>query len=272
MYEELYEPLPDVDAYLKRIGFTGTPKVNLTTLEQLIYLHQTAIPFEDIDVHCRKVPITLAIRELFDKIILGGRGGYCFELNCLFYSLLQALGFTVTPCICKVLEGEGPHFIASHRGTIVHLNADCYYCDVGFGGPVPPGPLKFENSTLQTIGPNRYQFIKCDNSWWELVRINSKIEPVSMLLVNTEPFDPVDYLSMNMICSDHNSRHHNRFTDHLVLNIRTADGHASIEDDVFTLRIGEKTIRETIDDARAHKLCRDVFCISADLSSIRLIP
>ncbi|MCR5665856.1 MAG: arylamine N-acetyltransferase [Eubacterium sp.] len=272
MFEELYEPIPDVDLYLKRIGFDRTPGINLKDLEDLIRLHQMAITFEDIDVRCRKIPVSLAVKDLFNKIIVGGRGGYCFELNCLFYSLLKALGFTVTPCMCKVLEEEGPHYIASHRGTIVHMNGSKYYCDIGFGGPVPPGPLKFENSTLQSIGPNRYQFIKCENSWWELVRINSKVEPVSMLLVNTEPFDPVDYLSMNMICYDHNTRHHNRFTDHLVLNIRTADGHASIEDDVFTLRVGEKTTRETIDDARAHELCRDVFHISADLSDITLIP
>ena len=86
-----YAPLPEREAYLKRIGYSGGTEPTLDNLHALIRAHQTAVPFENLDCVSR-TPILLEVERLFDKIVLRRRGGYCFELNGLFMALLRDLG------------------------------------------------------------------------------------------------------------------------------------------------------------------------------------
>ena len=50
MYEELYEPLPQTEPYLKRLGLDTVPAADKKNLDRLIYAHQLHVPFEDLDV------------------------------------------------------------------------------------------------------------------------------------------------------------------------------------------------------------------------------
>ena len=94
MYEELYAPLPDAAAYLNRIGLAKeTPEPTAQWLDRLVHAQLTHIPFDAMDVWGRGDTPSLAIDDLFDKIILRRRGGYCFELNSLFCAFLKALGY-----------------------------------------------------------------------------------------------------------------------------------------------------------------------------------
>jgi N-hydroxyarylamine O-acetyltransferase len=69
------------------------------------------VPFENLDIALGR-PIVLDEAALFDKIVERRRGGFCYELNGLFASLLRALGFQVT-----LLSGG---FFRSHgeEGTV----------------------------------------------------------------------------------------------------------------------------------------------------------
>ena len=40
MYEELYEPLPQTEPYLKRLGLDTVPAADKKNLDRLIYAHQ----------------------------------------------------------------------------------------------------------------------------------------------------------------------------------------------------------------------------------------
>lgn len=97
MYEELYRPLPDVNAYLERLNISKGDVCDEAYLDALVTAHQCEIPFENMDV-MKKRTISLAVEDLFDKIIRRKRGGYCFELNSLFCHLLKALGFEAHGC------------------------------------------------------------------------------------------------------------------------------------------------------------------------------
>ena len=99
MYEELYEPIPQTKPYLKRLGLTAVPAADKENLDRLIYAHQLHVPFEDLDVCEFKRTASLSISSLYEKIVLKKRGGYCYELNALFASLLTACGYEVTPCM-----------------------------------------------------------------------------------------------------------------------------------------------------------------------------
>ena len=115
-YELLYAPLPDVDAYLERIGFQGEASPDVETLNRLIRCHMENVPFENIDVYYSKQAPSLEIPALWDKMITRRRGGYCFELNGMFGWLLRELGFkTAAMALCD--DSDGPSISASHPAS-----------------------------------------------------------------------------------------------------------------------------------------------------------
>lgn len=73
----------DVLAYLDRIGYSGSIDTSLTTLTKLQECHVHTVPWENLDI-LKKIPLSLAIPDLIDKIIYRKCGGYCFELNALY--------------------------------------------------------------------------------------------------------------------------------------------------------------------------------------------
>jgi N-hydroxyarylamine O-acetyltransferase len=122
----------DVEAYLKRIEYDGPLDPSVETLRRLQLAHLWAVPFENLDIHLGR-PIALDDASLADKIIRRRRGGFCYELNGLFSSLLRALGYRTTLLSARVAREEGvfgPEF--DHLALLV----DCgepWLVDVGFG-------------------------------------------------------------------------------------------------------------------------------------------
>ena len=74
------QPQLDLDAYLRRIGYDGPRKASLEVLNALHALHPRAIPFENLDPLMGITP-RLDLESLQTKLIVGQRGGYCFEQN-----------------------------------------------------------------------------------------------------------------------------------------------------------------------------------------------
>lgn len=120
----------DVDRYLKRIAFHTAPKVDFETLEGLQRAHLTAVPFENLDVY-NDEPVRVDADWAYTKVVERGRGGWCFELNGAFATLLEALGFSVVRLGAAVLLG-GPTEIVDHLCLEVTLDQP-YLVDVGFG-------------------------------------------------------------------------------------------------------------------------------------------
>src|ERR1700704_2407859 len=82
----------DLDAYFARIGYTGPRTPTLEVLQAITAAHTRSIPFENLDV-LMGVPIHLEVDALFQKLVHGRRGGYCFEQNGLLFHVLGELGF-----------------------------------------------------------------------------------------------------------------------------------------------------------------------------------
>ena len=123
-------------AYLGRIGVSQPQTVSAATLRDLHRAHQTAVPFENLSIHLSE-PISLAERDLLDKIVTRRRGGFCYELNGAFALLLEALGAQVTRVAARTTDREGqlgPPF--DHLALIVRTadGAGPWLADVGFGG------------------------------------------------------------------------------------------------------------------------------------------
>lgn len=121
-----------VQKYLARIHYTGSINPNLATLRKLHRQHLLSIPFENLSILAQQ-HISLDSLDLVEKILTQGRGGFCFELNGLFFKLLEELGYTVRMVSARVLNSKGafgPEY--DHMAIIVSLDED-WLVDVGFG-------------------------------------------------------------------------------------------------------------------------------------------
>ena len=85
----------DVPAYLARISYEGPVAPTLPVLQGMHVAHLQNVPFENLDIHLGR-PLSLAEEDLFTKVVLRRRGGFCYELNGLFAALLREIGYEVT--------------------------------------------------------------------------------------------------------------------------------------------------------------------------------
>ena len=82
----------DLDAYLARVAWQGSLEPTFDTLAGLTRAHMTRIPFENVDVLLGR-GIRIDLDSITRKIVVEGRGGYCFEHGTLLQSALERVGF-----------------------------------------------------------------------------------------------------------------------------------------------------------------------------------
>ena len=66
----------NADGYLARIGWSGPLAPTLDTLTRLLRAHMAAVPWENLDVLLGR-GVKLDLDSICNKIVTGGRGGYC---------------------------------------------------------------------------------------------------------------------------------------------------------------------------------------------------
>lgn len=134
-----------IEKYLKTIGFSDIPGVDLNTLTSLHELHTKRFPFENLTPFLHE-EVRLDDQNLEEKFLSSGRGGYCFEQNNLFRRALTEIGFQVTGLGARVLWNQPEDLITrrSHMLLIVECEGENYLCDVGFGGLTLTTPIKFQ--------------------------------------------------------------------------------------------------------------------------------
>jgi len=135
----------DLDAYFRRIGYTGERQPTLDTLRAIHVRHAEAIAFENLNP-LLKWPVRLDAPSLEQKLVRAGRGGYCFEQNLLLSHVLTGIGFKVSGLAARVLWNapEGAITPRGHMLLRVDLNGTSYVADVGFGVLTLTAPLVLE--------------------------------------------------------------------------------------------------------------------------------
>jgi N-hydroxyarylamine O-acetyltransferase len=199
LFEELYLPLPDSGAYLRRIGMppaVDAVRTDAETLSALVLAHRRSVPFENLDVYDAGLGIDLGIPALYDKIVARRRGGYCFELNAAFEALLTSLGYDCHAVAVRVLTDECPKLPPlSHRAVLVTVDGVRYFCDVGFGGPSPQGALLLDEPGVQFSGGNLFSFERDASGTVMFRHYNGRKTPLLGFLET--PCDPIDFLALN---------------------------------------------------------------------------
>jgi len=160
--------MPDavnLDAYLRRVGWSGPVGVDLPTLRGLAIAHVATIPFANLDPLMGR-PVDLGLAALQRKLVDEGRGGYCFEQNLLFEAMLREIGFEVSGLIARVLWGhpEDTQTPQSHMLLRVELEGESWLADVGFGGHVLTGALRLLPDIRQATAHEPFRLLERDGA------------------------------------------------------------------------------------------------------------
>jgi len=145
----------DLDAYCKRIGYTGPLDVTIDTLCALHRAHMLSVPFENLDIHMNRW-IHIDLPHIYDKVVGNRRGGFCYEQNGLFSAVLRAIGFKVVLMEARVhTESWDDSIPFEHLALRVDLE-ERWLVDVGFGDAFLE-PLRFDVITEQVVPPGMYR-------------------------------------------------------------------------------------------------------------------
>ena len=263
LFDPLYAPIPDAQKYLKRIGFGTFEKADRETLDAIILAHQRNVPFENIDIYDVDADISIAVEDLYDKVVVRRRGGYCFELNAVLGALLKALGYEVNDVSVRVVWGFTRAMPFTHRGVIVTIDGVRYFCDVGFGGPSPQGSIALDDTNPQQAGPS--QFVVTKNNCGEFV-INRVVEDglEATLAFLATPVDPVDFLAPNFWQSKNS---YSMFRVARLCNLITETGVVTLSGNVLKIHDGSEVTEQTLEtEAQIRTALKEHFGIEGDFS------
>lgn len=236
----------DLQAYFRRIGYTGTPAVSLQTLQDIQRLHPRAIPFENFNPLLR-VPIKLDVESLLQKLVNSRRGGYCFEHNLLLYHVLTELGFSVTRLAGRVLWNKPETQITAltHMLLLITLDENKYIVDGGFGTLTPTAPLLLESGLIQQTPNESYRLLEWEDGYMLQAYIQNEWKPLYRF--NLQPQHFIDYKVANWYTSAHPDSH---FTKGLTAALTAPGRRYTLSNNNFSIHEGQgETSKQEITDA-----------------------
>jgi len=238
-----------LNLYFERIRYSRSPGVNLQTLRELHLLHLQHIPYENIDVFCRR-GVKLDPDSLTRKILLRQRGGYCFEQNGLFARALAELGFRFHPNMARVHRNRPEPGGRTHQINLVDLEGKTWVCDVGFGGSGFREPLMLEADVeVEQLG-ERYRLHRSAEHGFYLQRKSGEAwQPLY-----TFKIDPALAIDMEMANFYTSNSHAHVFMDAITGTRMTPRGRVTLSDHTFKVYdLTEGTLKtEIVTDFEAY--------------------
>lgn len=259
-----------IQDYFKRIGYIGTPKIDLETLTQLHYLHIRTIAFENLNP-LFKIPVSLEIEDLKEKIIYHQRGGYCYEQNIFFAQVLTTIGFKTRMITGRVIWNQPLDTLnqRTHAVVLVTLEEEQWLCDTAFGAQVMTAPIKLLPDFSQSTTHEYYRVI-CYQEGYALQSFVQK-EWKNLYIFDLQEQYDVDFIVGNWYTSTHpnssftkelkisiignktrHAIHNNQFTTHyqnqpsVKQRIKNVEELTSILKEVFYLEIPQVPQAESI--------------------------
>lgn len=161
--------------YLNQLGIISPLPVNLATLKHLQKLHLERYAFQCLSSVLHH-PISLEEDDIYQKVIVERKGGYCFELNLLLMHLLCHLGFDVQFHSAKIVHNNEP--FAKHAYThgflLVTLDGQEYVVDIGYGGFNPTEPLRLNTEDVQETEYGNYKITPYEQGYYLAIQQGSE--------------------------------------------------------------------------------------------------
>jgi len=232
--------------YLERIDYGRTVEPDFATLVALQEAHVCSVPFENLDVQLGR-PLSIRIEDAYEKIVINGRGGWCYEQNGLFGWVLSEIGFGVTRIAASVMrEKTGDTSEASHLCLLVTTSESDtkYLVDVGFGGsmlrPIPLLEAQYDQPPF-SLGLDRL-----DDQYWQYWEDSGD---------GKFSFDFTEYpaceLALAKKCEGLQSDPASHFVLNLVAQRRSREQHFMLRGRVFSVSKADGKMSQTLDSPEA---------------------
>ncbi len=228
----------DVESYLSRIKVIQK-QPSLQYLKELQKSHLLQIPFENLDIHYRN-KIVLNYQKVFKKVVINNRGGFCYELNGLFYHLLYHLGFDCFIISARVFSEQkgayGRPF--EHMAIIVELAGEQWLVDVGLGDS-PISPLRIKVGEVQ-MDYTKYWRLENDADENLLLKVSTDTTLFKKkTLFTTDERQLIQFMEM---CDYHQQSPDSMFTQKKLITKLTANGRVTLTDRKLVINeLGETT-------------------------------
>ena len=259
--------MPDIDAYLERIGINSDIGTGADSLERLHRAHVYSVPFENFDIHLGR-GITLEPAALFRKIVQHKRGGYCFELNGLFLLLLRAMGFQAVPLLARVQTRENPT-ARHHQLALVKINGREWLADVGFGGNGMRSSIPLELDVCRMQDGIKYRLLDRP-PWGTMLQVEEAGVWQNMYSFDREYVHPADIESANHYTS---TAPGSFFTWIRVASLPNPEGRVSLVDFDLSIKTNENTESITLQPGQTYlDIVREYFGISIEEPYENLAP
>ncbi len=185
----------NLDTYFERINYRGEIAPTVDVLHALTRAHTQAIPFENLDVLLQR-PIQIERDDIFRKLVLERRGGYCFEQNNLLLEVLKSLGFAACPWGARVrlrVTDRNVLPVRTHVFLAVEIDGEHWIVDSGVGAFSLTKALRLqdgceqttphETRRLQRVGESWFHQVARDGVWIDVCEFTEQQMPVSDQIV-----------------------------------------------------------------------------------------
>ena len=226
----------ELTAYLSRIGYVGRAAPTIDTLRELQRLHISAIPFENLDVLLGR-RIDMGPEAVERKLVAARRGGYCFEHNTLFRSVLDGIGFRTEAFLGRVRRNVPAEVRTGLTHTVLRVwtgeDERPWLVDVGFGSLGSPWPVRLDVDAEQATPLEPRRIISRDGALGFLHQARLGEEWVDLYEFTLQPAAPVDFEIGNWFSCTHPKAH---FTNNLVVTRVDGTQRVSIFNREFVVR------------------------------------
>lgn len=232
----------DLRHYFDRIGYNGERRPSIASLRALQAAHICAVPFENLDVQLGRT-LTTTVEPAYEKIVINGRGGWCYEQNGLFGWALSEVGFDVTRLAAGVMRHErGDSATANHLCLLVRVpgTTATYLVDVGFGGSMLE-PITFDERDYAQA-PFRLGLKKLADEYWRFWEDAGDGEFSFDFLPQ-----PADEAALSMKCDELQTDPKSGFVLNLVAQLRSEKLHKTLRGRIFSVATTHGISRRTID-------------------------
>lgn len=203
-------------------------------------------------------PISPFFDDIYYKLVVKRRHGYCFENNQLLNQVLISLGYEVTLCLGHIIRNNVPHKEPLHAILIAKIKDKKYLVDAGYGGMTPIGVIECEVNKRQI---NLGKPWRTMDSSGNVYRFTASGEYLVVWVLQTY-FDEIQnkylkkwtplYMFREKPCS---------FEDFIKANQFTCKDYPSFERALFKTKFGNKyRVGLTQNELRITRMGEDVHC------------
>lgn len=219
--------------------------VDSLNIEIKKYLEKYSFSTIDIILSRRNI-LSLELEDLYEKIVINKRGGYCFEHNKLFHYSLLEKKFEVNKQLARVIYGKDIDAPRTHRINIVTVEGNDYLADVGFGAHTPNALIPMNGEEVKCPNGSIYRIVENRNGLFILEVLR---EEGFFAFYN---FDMGTYHESDFNLSSYFSNTHpkSKHANNLVMSINKTDKTLVILNNTFSIFTDKSRRDEQIDSSK----------------------